>query len=171
MNIFWLYKRPAKCAEAYCDQHVIKIALEAAQMLVTALCTLHPDGSWRSVVETTYKPTHAKHPLVAWIAASREHFVRVADVGVCLCKEYSFRWPGKTLRVEPLLKDMQHKGAVLVPWTEPTKPPRCFGTVFRATSRSLRVAYREYYQFKVEAFKRPMRYTRRAPPKWLQIQL
>lgn len=169
MNIFWLHRNPAKNASRYCDQHVIKIALEAAQMLVTALCQLHTDDSWRAVIPTTYKPTHGKHPLVAWIRASRSHFKAVAEVGVCLCKEYSFRWPGKVMKVEPLLQNLLFEGSRLVPESEATKPPLCFGTVFKPSTSKVRRAYQQYYQYKVGAFKKPMRYTRRSPPKWLKM--
>lgn len=169
MNIFWLHRNAEKSAAAYCDQHVIKIALEAAQLLVTALCQIFPDGSWRKIIQTEYKPTHAKHPLVGWISSSNENFLRVAEVGVALCKEYSYRWPGKTLKVEPLLQKMHTSGSGLVPCGVVSKPPKCFGTVFRSSSRSVRKSYREYYQYKVGAFKKPMRYTRRSPPKWLRI--
>lgn len=169
MNIFWLSRNPTKNASAYCDQHVVKIALEAAQMLVTALCQLYLDGSWRESIVTDYRPTHGKHPLVLWIRASSFHFEKVAIVGLSLCQEYSYRWPGKALKVEPLLRDLYDKGVALVPCMPAVQPPLCFGTVFKASTSRVRKAYREYYQYKVGAFKRPMRYTKRTPPKWLRL--
>ena len=37
MNIFHLDKNPKICAEYHCDRHVVKMILETAQMLSTAI--------------------------------------------------------------------------------------------------------------------------------------
>ena len=33
VNFFYLDKDPQKCAEYYCDKHVVKISIEIAQIL------------------------------------------------------------------------------------------------------------------------------------------
>ena len=51
MNIFYLDPDPVAAAQMQCDKHVVKMALETAQILST-------------VLGGPYKPTHAKHPSV-----------------------------------------------------------------------------------------------------------
>ena len=43
MNLFILSRNPVQCAKWMMDKHIIKIILEAAQMLSTAKRVLDPD--------------------------------------------------------------------------------------------------------------------------------
>lgn len=84
MNIFVLDNDIAACARAHCDRHVSKMILESVQMLCTAL-----DGKG---FETPYRPTHARHPCVLWVAESYDNFQWLAQLAVELNREYRFRY-------------------------------------------------------------------------------
>lgn len=66
MNIFVLDEDIEKCARYHCDQHVIKMILESAQMLCTAL---NKKGH-----STPYRSTHSNHPCVLWVEQSHDNF-------------------------------------------------------------------------------------------------
>lgn len=60
MNIFVLDTDPSLAAQYHCDKHVVKMILESAQMLSTAL-------------GQGYRPTHPNHPCTLWVKQSREN--------------------------------------------------------------------------------------------------
>ena len=59
MNIFHLHKDPKICAEYHCDKHVVKMILETAQMLSTAI----NEHSMGIAQDRLYKPAYPKHPM------------------------------------------------------------------------------------------------------------
>ena len=60
MNIFILDTNPSSAAVQSCDKHVVKMVLETAQILCSAL-SIHG-------IATPYKATHVHHPFVKWTA-------------------------------------------------------------------------------------------------------
>lgn len=84
MNIFVLDKDIEKCARYHCDQHVVKMILESAQMLCTALD--------KKGFSTPYKPTHMRHPCVLWVEESFGNFLWLKNLAVALNAEYRFRF-------------------------------------------------------------------------------
>lgn len=84
MNIFVLDHDITACARAHCDRHVHKMILESVQMLCTALNTRG--------FETPYRPTHAKHPCVIWVAESYDNFLWLKQLATELNREYRFRY-------------------------------------------------------------------------------
>ncbi len=67
MNIFVLDKDIRKCAEYHCDQHVVKMIRESAQLMCTAMN--------KKGMHTPYKSAHANHPCVLWVERSFENFL------------------------------------------------------------------------------------------------
>lgn len=65
MNIFVLDEHPYEAAKSLCDKHVVKMALESAQLLCTAATSLG--------LPAPYKPTHAHHPCARWLLEGREN--------------------------------------------------------------------------------------------------
>ena len=63
MNRFIIEDTPHKIAKSLCDQHVVKMPLEEAQMLCTALWHHAPDYAEQ---EGLYKPVHQKHHCTLW---------------------------------------------------------------------------------------------------------
>jgi hypothetical protein len=86
MNIFSSDSDPVVCAQNLDDKRVIKMALESAQILSTAL---HNLGHWSS---NLYRPTHATHPCVHWAGHSRGNFNWLVLHGLGLGEEYKYRF-------------------------------------------------------------------------------
>ena len=84
MNIFVTSPFPAESAVCLPDKHIVKMPLETAQMLCTVLNKLG--------ISTPYKPVHAKHPCTLWAGINQSNFIWLSNLGLELCKEYSFRY-------------------------------------------------------------------------------
>lgn len=82
MNIFILSTNPVAAARMQCDQHVVKMPLETAQML----CTAFPNGY------APYKHTHYKHPCNIWLRKAKENYLWLIEHGFALCDEYQYRY-------------------------------------------------------------------------------
>ena len=102
MNIFVLHENPEVASQYHVDRHVVKMPLETAQMLCTAI--------WQTGNEAPYKPTHKNHPCNLWLMQSLENFNWLTELGVQLCKEYTHRY-GKT-----------HKSEAVIRWCIDNKP-------------------------------------------------
>lgn len=99
MNIFFLSYHPGRCARWHCDKHVVKMILEYAQILYTAH---HVNGGTALVARSApfclstgdrgYKKHAAKHPSVLWASEALPHYVWLANMALCLCKEYMHRY-------------------------------------------------------------------------------
>ena len=96
MNIFVLSLDPNEAARWHMDKHVVKMPLESAQMLCTAL---HRYGH-----NALYKPGYVKHPCTIWCGDSRSNFEWLCDLGIELCKEFTFRY-GKIHSSEQVIED------------------------------------------------------------------
>jgi len=97
MNIFVLDSEPALAAQMQCDQHVVKMVLESAQMLSTAY-------HMRTGQRGPYAPAFQKHPCTLWVAESAGNFAWLVAHGSALAHEYTFRF-GK-----------QHKAFEVISW-------------------------------------------------------
>jgi hypothetical protein len=96
MNIFILDTNPTKCAEYHNDKHVVKMILETAQLL----CGTH----WVLGNEAPYKLSHKNHPCAIWTRECVENYVWLCDLGMALCKEYTYRYEKK------------HKSQEIIEW-------------------------------------------------------
>jgi len=95
MNIFYLDADPAIASKYHLDKHVVKMPLETAQIL----CTIH----WLQGNEAPYKATHKNHPCTIWVNQSIKNYDWVCQLGLELCKEYTFRY-GKTHKCEAIIQ-------------------------------------------------------------------
>ena len=90
MNIFMLDSDPAVAARYHCDKHVVKMILESAQLLSTAINlnsnTRHPS------VNQMYKTTHANHPCSLWVQESRDNALWLVEMTHALNAEYKYRY-------------------------------------------------------------------------------
>lgn len=87
MNIFVLDTDPIEAARAQCNKHVVKMIVESAQMLCTAL---YINGASAKLLP--YRPTHSKHPCTLWAAASDDNFAWLLLHAQELCDEYYRRY-------------------------------------------------------------------------------
>ena len=100
MNIFVLDRDPRLAARAHCDTHVVKMAVETAQMLSTAHHVLESPTA-----DHVYKPTHVNHPCNVWVRSAGGAYQWAAILLEELCREFERRRgkPHGTARLLPLL--------------------------------------------------------------------
>lgn len=154
MNIFILDSDIERCAQAHCDQHVVKMTLESAQILCSAL---HLHG-----MKAPYRPTHLGHPCVLWAAESYDNFCWLKVLMVALNNEYRYRYH----------KSEDHRSMRVLSEIEGVKFGRCGMTPFaqampddcKSPGNAI-TAYRNYYRQHKLGF---ARWTRRPAPEWLR---
>lgn len=141
MNIFYLDPDPVIAARMQCDKHVVKMALETAQILST-------------VTGGPYKPTHKHHPSVLW-AHKQPSWVLKHFMG--LLAEYHHRY-GRHHKCAELLLSFTE-----LPPDEPwTDPPQCMPVNYHQADTVQ--AYRAYYRGDKARFAKWQR--GRAAPDW-----
>ena len=89
MNIFRPSPSPVESARCLADRHVVKMALETAQILST-------------ITGGPYKPTHQNHPCTRWAGESWWNACWLLAHGHALCDEYERRF-GKIHGCAPIL--------------------------------------------------------------------
>ena len=105
MNIFFLDFDTQKCAQYHCDKHVVKMILETAQLL----CGVH-HVTPQVTPQVPYKLSHKNHPCAIWTRESLSNYLYLCDLGLELCKEYTYRY-GK-----------RHKSQDVIEWCITNKP-------------------------------------------------
>jgi len=153
MNIFVLDNNFDKCARYHCNQHVVKMILESAQILCSALCL--------NGYQTPYKLTHAKHPCVLWAAESYDNFLWLKSLAFALNKEYRYRYDKnidhKSIGVIKTLTGMTYTGHGLTSFAQ------AMPDEYRNIDNPV-AAYRNYYKGEKLHF---ATWTKRKPPRWL----
>ncbi|MCS7317606.1 MAG: pyrimidine dimer DNA glycosylase/endonuclease V [Candidatus Dojkabacteria bacterium] len=86
MNIFRLDNCPQKAAQYQNNKHIVKMPLETAQLLCTALHMKKIHEPWM------YKPFNPKHPSAIWTRESKANFLWLCHHGIALCEEYTYRY-------------------------------------------------------------------------------
>lgn len=84
MNIFILDLDLTKCAKSHVDRHVVKMPLESAQMLSTAVRL--------SGIDAGYKITHQNHPCSIWVRSSLGNWLWLRDLAYELNEEWRYRY-------------------------------------------------------------------------------
>lgn len=122
MNLFILSANPKKAAEFHGDKHVVKMVLEACQMLYTAhWVASYPElleqrsamkiskaqklldvpahmssaPHRKNVDEPGFRPVHLHHPCTIWVRECIGNYMWAVELALMIAEEYEFRWPGK----------------------------------------------------------------------------
>ena len=103
MNIFVVDEDPIVAATMLCDKHNIKMILESAQMLCSALPSARNYQMYNGV--TLYKPAFMKHPCTLWAGKSHQNYQWLLRHAVGLYCEYTQRY-GKIHKSEHVIKVM-----------------------------------------------------------------
>ena len=88
MNIFFVYLSAKRAARSLCDKHVIKLSLETAQLLSTAMHIMSnvegsvSDSQFNENIKFIYKMTHKNHPCAIWVRHSQENFKWTIEHGL-----------------------------------------------------------------------------------------
>jgi len=106
MNIFATNKGAWKSAQALDNKRVIKMCLESAQLLSTAMHVMGAPGA-------PYQATHINHPCSVWTRASAANYLWLINHFTALCKEYTYRY-GKVHKCEQYL-DVFYSGYNYMP--------------------------------------------------------
>ena len=161
MNIFVLSDNVKEVAEWHLDKHCVKMPLESAQMLCTAL---HIHGGQN----IPYKPAHVKHPCTLWTAQSRANFQWLCDLGYALCDEYTYRY-GKVHATDTLLREKLKQLPRNIEVGPLTQQPLAMKANPECMHPNDPVrSYREFYQTKQGRFK--MAWTKREVPEWFTVK-
>jgi len=136
MNIFYLDSDPVKAAEQHYNKHVVKMVIEAAQLLCTAH---HIEGDGN----VPYKKTHINHPSAVWVRSSVENYMWCYNYMLALGDEYTKRYGRNHLTIEKckeILSFAPHK----VTRFGFTDPPQCMPDEYKSSDTI--EAYQKYYQ-------------------------
>ena len=163
MNMFVLDEQPQKAAEYHCNKHVVKMILEAGQMLCTAhwMSWLENFGKTRkdfrlmrdvkdylriNVPKERQPPwgiTHVNHPCSIWTRQTAENYFWHLDLMACLLDEYTSRYK------------RQHKSNSVCHWLAENLPlcfpmqgltpfPICMKEEYKVDNDPIQ-SYRNYY--------------------------
>ena len=165
MNIFVLDLDVKKCAEYHCDKHVVKMVLETAQLL----CGVHHIANqvtdeYSGNDQIPYKLSHKNHPCAIWARESLTNYLYLCELGLELCKEYTYRY-GK-----------RHKSQEVIEWcviNKPnicdkdfTDPPKAMPDEYKV--KSVVESYRNYYMGAKSGF---AVWKNREVPKWFKKEM
>lgn len=168
MNIFVLDTDPVEAAKLHCDSHVVKMILESAQLICTALNVSAGEQI------APYKTTHVNHPCSIWARESLSNFVWLVDLMFSLEKEWIYRFDKKTrhksvITLEEYFTDS--KGIydiikTLIPDYGLTPFAQAMPEQYR--NGDVVQAYRDYYRFEKQHL---CKYTKRKIPEFLLLKV
>lgn len=156
MNIFVTSDDPAECARNLDNKRVVKMILESAQMLSTAMNLSGAKGP--------YKSTHVNHPCTVWARASSANYYWLLTHFRALCDEYSHRY-GKIHKCNDYYPELSLGGQAI-----PAGDLTPFANCSKFKDIETKLAYRLTMISKWttdEENKRPPKWTNCSPPDWL----
>ena len=99
MNIFYLHPDPFVAAKYHYNRHVVKMPLEAAQMLCTAHHVLGEEYEYDTSY-VPYKKAHVNHPSTIWVRSSLDNYNWTYQYMMALGDEYTNRYGKRHLTIE-----------------------------------------------------------------------
>lgn len=105
MNIFYTDHNPVTAARSLPDKHVVKMPVEAVQMLVSACLRHDIQPNVVTKAGTIHKGGYHKHPSTVWAGDCLQNAAWTLAWGFELCHEYTKRY-GKTHFAEGQLKQL-----------------------------------------------------------------
>lgn len=142
MNIFYLSHDPELAASYHYNKHIVKMPLEAAQML----CTAHHVLGEQHGYDTSYVPyrkAHVNHPSTIWARSERLHYEWLYDYMINLGRLYTERYGRQHLTIEKC-RDILFAPPEGIPdsgyWQD---PPQCMPDEYK--SNNAIHAYWNYY--------------------------
>jgi hypothetical protein len=197
MNIFALSVDPKEAAKAHADKHVVKMILEACQMLYTAhwIC-VHPElllhrapikiaaaQKLLSVpehmatapkrksadAEPGFRPVHLHHPCTVWVRTSLANYMWLTELALAIANEYEYRFACNSKG-----KDKAHSCKAHARWLQRNPPPlpevpRTPFALAMPDEYKMPDPVASYINFYTGSKKERglTTYTRRAPPVWI----
>lgn len=169
MNIFATSICPTTSAKNLDDKRLIKMVLESAQLLSTAVFL-----NSNIIYNDIYKPTHLKHPCTIWASLNRNNWDWLFLHFQSLCQEYTFRF-NKKHKTENLLSTLVQYDQYLIKNKQITPFPNCTKSkilqVDFTTIINPHDAYQQYLVVKWTHDQPKPRWTNTTPPSWFIIEL
>lgn len=156
MNIFVTDPDPINSAFVLDDKRVIKMALESAQLMSTAINLCGGNSP--------YKTTHQNHPCAIWTRQTSSNYWWLFEHYKALCQAYYDRF-GKRHKTLDYICEWEN-GVYLIPKNELTPFQNC--TEFKDIS-NVHEAYRVQMCKKWKTDKRIPKWTNAKPPVWMGI--
>lgn len=110
MNIFYINRRPKDIAHDMCDEHILKMGVETAQMLSTAHRVLdgepyteitNKNGNARKMKRwrlnddreyVLYKASHINHPQNIWLRSNNSNYMWSYELFMEIMEEFTYRY-------------------------------------------------------------------------------
>lgn len=157
MNIFYLDRDTKLCAQYHTDKHVVKMILESAQLLCTAVNV----KAGKQV--SPYKTTHVNHPCSIWARQSLTNATWLYQLMIELDTEYYHRYGKHHLSMLKLIDtNIIELMCEYIPDGDFTEPPLSMPDEFKVADTV--ESYRNYYR---NAKQHLHTWTNRGTPAWL----
>ena len=187
MNLFYLDEDMDKCAEYHVDKHIVKMPLEAAQLLCTAIWVDHVLGFVPRALNkeeskilneekakikdlpmeerplTPYLPMMYNHPCTIWTRSSLDNFEWTHCYANALNDEYHYRYGKQHKSARDLLYYLSTPPKN-IPIVDQTPFPLAMKSNPECMFEDAVKSYRAFYQTKQERFK--MVWKKREVPSW-----
>jgi hypothetical protein len=112
MNLFILSFSPQECAEMMMDKHIVKIILEAVQMLCSAKILLDTTAESNPIL---YKMAHKNHPVTKWVRESYANYEWTLDLVDAMHEEWKYRYDHPP--------EKEHKSYAVAKYLRENPPP------------------------------------------------
>jgi hypothetical protein len=127
--------------------------LETTQLLNNVRIKYYPK------ISHIYRKTHDKHPCSIWAGLSNTNFDWLSQLGLALCKEYTYRY-GKIHKCQEIIEYFS-KSLMKPPQGKLTNFVQCMPDIYK--NENVIEAYRDYYRNEKKYF---AKWTKRSVPKW-----
>lgn len=170
MNIFASSFDPVESAIALDDRRLIKMVLESAQLMSTAVRVV--DGNYTADKLGLYKATHANHPCSVWARSNVNAYVWLGEHADALVAEYGRRFKKVHASKNIIVACNIHWGFGAFPigcqYNSLTLPncARNKSLDLDFTHLPVHDAYKAYLNARWDMDKRPPTWTNAEPPSW-----
>ena len=125
VNFFYLDKDPKKCAEYYCNRHILKIPIEIAQILSKIHHVLESGIDYNKIYKSSIVVKNTIGPYL-WAIESHDNYIWTCQLGLELIKEFKLRYNRDAHKTETILQSLLEN---------PPKLPKIGITKFRGTNK------------------------------------
>lgn len=169
MNIFILDDDPVKAAHYHCDQHVVRMLMEYAQILCDVHSRLDGETIAKKRIKGLLRPrlTHVEHPCSLWASEAIQNYNWLHSLLIGLTGEYLQRY-GRQHKFASLVFNLSTVPLELDAYKDMTRQtPFIQDMPEQYKHRSAVKAYRDYYFHE----KRDMVTWKCETPKWWIVKL
>lgn len=157
MNLFILHPDNKVNAVHHVDKHVIKMPVEATQLL----CTIMRE---RCGIDYGYKSTYVNHPVTQWVGTCFLNFAWTIDYATQLLLEYQYRFGRVHATWEVLTGITEQWNQVSRRLSSGDRTPHHLAVTADLKHLEPVMAYRAYY---LRNKKRLFKWTKREVPSWI----